>query len=400
MKIQRFDGQDVQEALRLARLALGPEAVILQTRRVPASGLMKLIGRPRVEVLAAVDNIEPGRGRAPSPSRPDTGRAAASQAPLLPPALRRARRTGGASASGEPFDDDRAGNHRAPDRALEGGGWATEGTPHRPVEPRSSGGSPHGGWQDELAAVRQEMAELRGWLAAQASHPPGPEPVVYRQGLPDRLAHQLLSGIVTRTIEIREGICTAVALVGPTGVGKTTTLAKLAAVATRVERRRVAFITTDTYRIGAVEQLETYARLLDVPLTVAYSPEEMRAARARYADYDLVLVDTVGRSPGNRSYLEELAALLAPMDLDEVHLALDARGSCATLRDVLRGFSLLRPTQLLLSKLDETPRLEDSLTVAVEGGLPVSYITTGQCVPEDLAPADKEHLAEWLLGRP
>jgi flagellar biosynthesis protein FlhF len=126
----------------------------------------------------------------------------------------------------------------------------------------------------------------------------------------------------------------------------------------------------------------------------------MRAARARYADYDLVLVDTVGRSPGNRSYLEELAALLAPMDLDEVHLALDARGSCATLRDVLRGFSLLRPTQLLLSTLDETPRLEDSLTVAVEGGLPVSYITTGQCVPEDLAPADKEHLAEWLLGRP
>src|SRR5687768_7161740 len=102
MKIQRFNGQDVQEALRLAGLALGPEAVILQTRRVPASGLMKLVGRPRVEVLAAVDHTEPGRGRPSSSARLDAGRQADGQAPLLPPpALRRAPRTGGASDSDE-----------------------------------------------------------------------------------------------------------------------------------------------------------------------------------------------------------------------------------------------------------------------------------------------------------
>jgi flagellar biosynthesis protein FlhF len=394
MKIQRFRGQDVQEALRLARLALGPEAVILQTRRIPASGLMKIVGRPRVEVLAAVDTPEASLGR---PSSPPVPPATATDPLLPPPALRRAPRTGSGPGRGSSFEDDADWNRRPYDRRSGDDGRSGAGA--GASDPRLTSGPSQADWYDELTAVRREMAELRGLLGA--ANDPSPVSGTKRPDVPEppaREPHHLLSGIVCRTIEIREGICTAVALVGPTGVGKTTTLAKLAAVATRVERRRVAFITTDTYRIGAVEQLETYARLLDVPLTVAYSPEEMRAARARYADYDLVFVDTVGRSPGNRAYLEELAALLAPMDLDEVHLALDARGSCATHRDVLRGFSLLRPTHLLLSKLDETPRLEDSLTVAVEGGLPVSYITTGQRVPEDLAPADREHLAGWLLG--
>jgi flagellar biosynthesis protein FlhF len=212
------------------------------------------------------------------------------------------------------------------------------------------------------------------------------------------IAQRIRSDLITRTIEIREGVCTTVALVGPTGVGKTTTLAKLAAVATHVERKRVALVTVDTYRIGAVEQLETYARLLGTPLSVVYSEEDVREARARYGDYDLVLVDTVGRSPGEARQLEEMSTLLQQARLDEVHLALDARCSYATLENVLRGFRTLGPTHLLLSKLDEAPRLEDSLAAALEGGLPLSYVTTGQRVPEDLAPANGGQLADWLLG--
>jgi flagellar biosynthesis protein FlhF len=189
-----------------------------------------------------------------------------------------------------------------------------------------------------------------------------------------------------------------VALVGPTGVGKTTTLAKLAAVASRVEQRRVAFINADTYRIGAVEQLQTYAQLLEVPMSVARCVDDVREACERYADYDLVFVDTVGRSPRNVQQLEELAMMLALARPDEVHLALDARASYATHTSVLKGFNILQPTQILLSKLDETPRLEDSLAAALEGGLPLSYVTMGQRVPEDLAAADGAQLAEWLLG--
>jgi flagellar biosynthesis protein FlhF len=212
------------------------------------------------------------------------------------------------------------------------------------------------------------------------------------------LASKIQVGLATRTIEIREGACMAVALVGPTGVGKTTTLAKLAAAATHVERKRVAFITVDTYRLGAVEQLETYARLLGVPMSVAYTAEDVRAARDRYADYDLVLVDTVGRSPRNTLQIEEMGALLDAARPDEVHLVLDAGSSYATHECAFLGFQALRPTHLVLSKLDEAPRLDESLMAALEGGLPLSYVTTGQRVPEDLAPAEVADLAGRLLG--
>jgi flagellar biosynthesis protein FlhF len=189
-----------------------------------------------------------------------------------------------------------------------------------------------------------------------------------------------------------------VALVGPTGVGKTTTIAKLAAMASRVERKKVAFIAADTYRIGAVEQLQTYAQLLEVPMTVVYGPEDLQTARDQYSQHDLVFIDTVGRSPNNTTQLAELAELLSVARPDEIHLALDARGSYATQHAVLRGFRALSPTHLLLSKLDETPRLEDSLAAVLEDGLPLSYVTMGQRVPEDLAAANAPQLASWLLG--
>ncbi len=379
MTIKRFNGRDIGEALRLAQEALGPEAVILQTRRVPAHGLARLVGRPRVEVLAALDPPAPSL----SPSRAD-GRSEYRGVPanpaLVPPIVANRDLIG--------IGSDREIRQNPAERSND-----------NRTEQRISVSPGDAGWQTEIASLRQEMARLRRQLEVSRWGSP-------RHGLSEtgdgpsleEMAGRLLSGVVTRTIEIREGACTAVAVVGPTGVGKTTTIAKLAAVASKIERRRVAFISVDTYRIGAVEQLQTYANLLDIPLSVAYSAEDVRAARDRYEAYDLVFVDTVGRSPRNSPQLAELSELLDVARPDEVHLALDTRGSYATHGSVLQGFAALRPTQLLLSKLDETPRLEDSLAAALEGGLPVSYLTTGQRVPEDLAPADRTQLAGWLLG--
>jgi flagellar biosynthesis protein FlhF len=358
MKIQRFRARTTQAALEMARIALGPQALILQTRRVTASGLERFLNRPQVEVLAAVD-AAPGGVRDRQPGYP-------------------AARPVGPSTRAE--------------------GRSNECPP---------------AWHRELSAIRSEVAELRRLLLEQARREreaiedgrgceggilgsPGDVPAT--QGARETMAWHLLAGLVTRPIEIKETECTVVALVGPTGVGKTTTIAKLAAMASRVERKRVAFIAADTYRIGAVEQLQTYAQLLEVPMTVVYSPEDLTIARERYAEYDLVFMDTVGRSPNNVSQLAELAELLSAAKLDEVHLALDARGSYATQHAVLRAFRVLSPTHLLLSKLDETARLEDSLAAVLEDGLPLSYVTMGQRVPEDLAAASAPQLASWLLG--
>jgi flagellar biosynthesis protein FlhF len=358
MKIQRFRARTTQEALELARVALGPEALILQTRRVPPAGIERFLNRPQVEVLAAIDV-----GAAPSVA----GRAQAAESKTV------------------------AGPTRYPGRREE-------------TAPA---------WKSELAAIRREVAGLRQLLIEQAQsgqrkagEPPGGRTTASRvvseeitwSGARETMARHLLAGLVTRSIEIKEGECTVVALVGPTGVGKTTTIAKLAAMASRVERKKVAFIAADTYRIGAVEQLQTYAQLLEVPMTVVYGPEDLQVARDRYAQHDLVFIDTVGRSPNNSTQLAELAELLAVAHPDEIHLALDARGSYATQHAVLRGFRALSPTHLLLSKLDETPRLEDSLAAVLEDGLPLSYVTMGQRVPEDLAAANAPQLATWLLG--
>jgi flagellar biosynthesis protein FlhF len=373
MKIQRFEARDLQRALRLAQQALGPEAVILQTRRVPEAGLRGLLGGRRVEILAAVDIREesfsagsgPGGGGAATRG---TG-ANASRMPGARPEpgidpVHRASEEPGARATGR----------RAPD--LQDG--------------------PH-----EWELLRQEVADLRLQLA----QPGGSErlPSARTAHRAPRTAHasaasRALERLALRPIEIRAGACTAVALVGPTGIGKTTTLAKLAAVAKSEERKRVAFVTVDTFRIGAVEQLETYARLQDIPLTVVRSPEEMRAARERYGGYDLLLVDTIGRPPRQQAQLQELAVLLQAARLDEVHLVLEARQSLDALRATLDGFRALRPTHLLLTKLDEAERREDALAAALEGGLPLSYVTTGQRVPEDLALAEISWLVDWARG--
>lgn len=446
----------------MAQVALGSDAVILQTRRVQGSGLMGLFTRPRVEVLAALDVNRPSAHPLPAAGLPNHGARAraphgigdqlstARDGPIAHAApqpdwhselamLRREMASlrsqlqataaagdvlgtkGGALNAPDPLAappstvQSPSGRIQAPRfaavpplRPYSHGGARDEATGHRPEggparclgpggiptgHPAGAAGAP----ADAVGAMPEEHSEAVPRHSPQATPPP-PQPEGLSSRAVEEMARRLLSGLVTRPIEFRDGACTAVALVGPTGVGKTTTLAKLAAVASHVERKRVAFITVDTYRIGAVEQLETYARLLDLPLCVAYAADDVRAGRERFADFDLVLIDTVGCSPMNTRQVEELAVLLEAAAPDETHLALDARGSYATHHVVLRGFRIVRPTQILLSKLDESPRLEDSLAAAFEGELPLSYITTGQRVPEDLAPADSEQLTAWLLG--
>ncbi len=185
---------------------------------------------------------------------------------------------------------------------------------------------------------------------------------------------------------------------GPTGVGKTTTIAKLAAGAARKEGKRVALITVDTYRIGAVQQLETYARLLGMPLMVASTPDEIRQARARYASYDLVLVDTIGRPPGSAGQIAEQLCLLDAGGVDEVHLCLDAGSSSPKLEAAVEGFRALGPTHCLLTKLDEAAPLGSALDAVAGSGLPLSYLATGQRVPEDLAAASRPEIERWLGG--
>lgn len=189
-----------------------------------------------------------------------------------------------------------------------------------------------------------------------------------------------------------------VALVGPTGVGKTTTVAKLAANFKLVHGLRPGLVTVDTYRIAAVEQLRTYADIIDLPLVVANAPEEMEEAIEGLGPVDLVLIDTAGRSPRDEVKIRELADFLAEARPDEIHLVLSATSGERSLRAAVDRFAVARADRLILTKLDEADGLGGSLAVIGQANLPVSYLTTGQAVPDDIEPADRSRLARLILG--
>ncbi len=190
-----------------------------------------------------------------------------------------------------------------------------------------------------------------------------------------------------------------VALVGPTGVGKTTTVAKLAANFKLTQGHRPGLVTVDTYRIAAVEQLRTYAEIIDLPLAVANTPAEIAAAIDRLGDVDIVLIDTAGRSPRDEVKIRELAEFLAAARPDEVHLVLSASAGERSLRSAVDRFAVVHADRLILTKLDEAEGLGGLLTLLGQADRPVSYLTTGQAVPDDIEPADRRRLAALILGQ-
>ena len=215
----------------------------------------------------------------------------------------------------------------------------------------------------------------------------------------------LLTALVEREIRCTEpllpkrGYRRVAMLVGPTGVGKTTTIAKLAGRFGLEGDLRVGLITVDTYRVAAVDQLRTYAEIIDLPLQVVSSPEELPAALARFAEFDLVLIDTAGRSPHDDRQLEELKQLVAAATPDDICLVLSLASGAKSLRTTAERFAAVRPTSLILTKLDEAAGCGGLLSVSRDIAVPISYFTLGQEVPRDLEPANACRAARLVLGR-
>jgi flagellar biosynthesis protein FlhF len=199
-------------------------------------------------------------------------------------------------------------------------------------------------------------------------------------------------------IMVTPGRRRVVALVGPTGVGKTTTIAKLAANFRLRDGIRLGLVTVDTYRVAAVEQLRTYAEIIDLPMKVVTSPREMRRALDELAGLDLVLIDTAGRSPRDELKIQELKSLLAEAQVDEVHLVLSLAASARSLQSTAEKFAPAGTTSLILTKLDEAIGMGALLSASRRIPLPVSYLTTGQDVPDDIENANSKRISRLALG--
>jgi flagellar biosynthesis protein FlhF len=407
MQIKTYRARSMQEALARVRRELGPDAAVLHTREV-GGGIWRWLGGGRqIEVTAAAGVNVPSRITDPAdkPIGPPAGRDAAARNQAAFPANR---------AASTPPD-------RAPSAAV---------PPADELDYRAKFRHDLNEWNEgshDLASLvedlcqrsrRSALGELpealfrlyTDLIDAEVAEPLARELVErVRAGAGNDADDALLmkariARLVEDEIEVRgplslvPGERRLVALVGPTGVGKTTTIAKLAANFRLRDRRRVGLITVDTYRIAAVDQLRTYADIIDLPMEVVSTPREMREASARLAGMDLVLMDTAGRSPRDDVKIHELKTMLAESQADEVHLVLSSVGSAASLANTAANFAEVGTTALILTKLDETTGLGNLLPLLRSCKLPLSYLTNGQNVPDDIEPADRRKLARTVLG--
>lgn len=391
MRLRRFEAATMTEALARVKADLGPEAVILHARTTGPAG-----DTGPVEVTAAVDDDRP----------PATPRAASGWGGR------------GAGSTGAPTAPAVPGGTQRPSRAV------TAVPTVETLETWDAGPAEAERLPGALEDIRDLLLELRAEV--------GPSPKIpaslrslYRhllaQEVPASVARQL---ILTLPEELRvrrkaldPGILQdlwaklfrvsgpiapgrqqrAVALVGPTGVGKTTTIAKLAGQLRHSAGLRVALISLDTYRIGAVAQMQIYADLLGISLRVVRTPAEMQAALRAERGADLLLLDTTGRSPRQAEGIAATRRLLRQIPDLEVHLVVSATTKGTDLAETLRRFRSLDYRRVLVTKLDEARSPGPLLSLAVERELVFSYLGTGQEVPDDLEVATPRHLAAYLI---
>jgi flagellar biosynthesis protein FlhF len=481
VKIRQYTAPTIQEAILKIKVDLGPNAVILHSRKLKKGGVLGFFSKDVVEVLAA----DPGEGkdRAGGPARPDqlpSRELAQSLRQALPedetpaevelgphatkapprPGTRAKRPPPPPEPDDEALYDEEPAPAPAPARGLAerfaeaheeaakpAGPRRTaaavaepeleEGRPEPTLQPQVIMMPETGRLVEEVSDLKASVTDLKAMMATLAGKlEMQPRSVAQFPTLMQRVYDKLLALDVDASIarglvvylqkeqphlKTYEELCDAletpiaglfgvsgpiatvagerkiVSLVGPTGVGKTTTIAKLAANFALSRQTEMALLTIDTYRVAAIEQLKTYGDIIGLPVDVVLTPQSLKEALKTHQDKGLILIDTAGRSPYNRLHINELRSFLDVDPRVETHLVLSATTRLADLKQIVKHFASTGVDRLIFSKTDETDILGGVISIAHETGLPVSYVTTGQSVPDDIMVAEGPALARMLV---
>ena len=403
MQVKTFEAVNMKQALQLVREEMGPRAVIVSSRLVRKDGgLFGLLGRRVLEVTAAVD----------TPRQEEPVAVKGSLPPDLPPS--RTRSTGvyhdiwAVKQAVDPLLDE-IREIREKVSAMD------ERLGPEPSESRS-----------DLAQIRSLLASLvgSGALAPDAEGSAAQRLFYFLlgRGIDEPLARSLVQRVVARVdpgaladmdrlklnlaAEMRNdlaraergGVPSRVQLfVGPTGVGKTTTIAKLAARAARSNPNGVLIVTTDVHRVAAVEQVVRFGEMLSVPVEVAISPNDLARTIAQAENRERILVDTTGRSPRDGGSLRTLRGYIDAASEAEVMLVLSATTRAADSSDILEAYGELPYSRLILTKLDETRVYGELYNAIVRSGRPIACVTNGQAVPEHLESLDAPGILRKVL---
>ncbi len=392
MKIKRFTGNSIQEVFAKVKMEVGPDAVILNNRQVREGGIFGLFSKKIVEVTVdlGVEKKKETPGRfAFFPSikkvfgKKDVN--VSSQKEDLNPKSSNA--LGNPPSWQTPILQSELNEMKVilrPKLKIKG---HEENTNLSLPFQKMFQSLLHRGVHEDIAKslLRQLEAESPQFfsdsqLQAQKA---------FREWL---IPYIKTSG----PIKVVSGKSKIVAVIGPTGVGKTTTLAKLAAHYSLKENRKIALVTLDTYRIAAVEQLRTYAKILDVGLGVATKPQELSIIFNNFKDRDLILMDTAGMSPYGSRQLKDLQELFRGWNV-EIYLLISAITNFSDMKTIYDHFSVLPLKRVIITKVDETKNHGVLLNAAIQFPIPISYLTIGQNVPQDIEIADPSRIARYII---
>jgi flagellar biosynthesis protein FlhF len=203
--------------------------------------------------------------------------------------------------------------------------------------------------------------------------------------------------ILTKTLDLNvKKQNKVIALVGPTGVGKTTTIAKLALIAKIIHKLDVGLISIDTYRLGAIDQLKSFADVSHTDFLVAYEPGEMPSLMKKFSKKDIVFIDTVGRNHKNEAQLKSNLDFLSAVKVDETFLVLSATSSTRNLLDIAKKFKMFNYSAFIMSKIDEAVVHGNIINLSTKTGNPIAFLTNGQTIPDDIISADKDYIANLI----
>jgi flagellar biosynthesis protein FlhF len=429
MRIRKFEAATVQQAINKAKTELGERAVILHTRSYPGK-LFGLLGKPRVEVTAAVEDQRPNYElpRGFNPAAPRAELPLAMEEPASPPPTV----VQGPVSAQEAAQDFLSKIQQIRESQQ---GVALPTAPAKPAVQNTEMSFDPARFEtlevriERLANTMNRLLTLGGPLGQMgilSGTPDAWHPAMKRlleselservlvklskklqktphpgKELEEKILKELLAGFLKteKPIVRPETGQRVIALIGPTGVGKTTTLAKLASglVVGAAVPTRVGLITVDTYRLAAVEQLETYAKILNIDLQVVFGPEEMPAALEKCKDADVVFIDTAGRSPRDDAQMAELKQFLDKVPECEKVLVLSSTMNDRYLEETVERFKVTSLDSLIVTKLDETRNDAAPINIHQITGIPISYVTTGQNVPEDIESVDPGKVAGRIL---
>lgn len=427
MIIKKYKALTEKEAILLAKEDLGPDAIVMNVKKIKPGGIMRLFKKSRVELTAAIDD--------------DMEEQAATTAPAAAPSvksdeqtidLRQERR--GESAEepflfGKAFGENKDSYSEEAQNAIEekinsiaklleqqmqtqkpaeasikeaanqaiSSGEATVKAEEKKTEPEQSGNKVVDLVIKQLMDSEVSEAHAKE-IIDELTVKDDKQPI-------DNILANVYQKIVLKLGEIQpltagEKKPKVVFFVGNTGVGKTTTMAKLASLCTLDMKLKCAMFSIDTYRIAAIEQLKTYANILSAPMEVVYTPEEMAQSVEKFKNYDLILVDTAGRSHKSEEQKEDLKQIIDSVKEyeTEVFLVVSATVKYADLLSIANTYGELFDYNLIFTKLDETNGLGSILNLKLDTGKPLSYVTWGQNVPDDIGVLDPQIIAKKLLG--